>query len=84
MDPIKVSGIRKWPVSNNTKKLQQFLGFCNFYRRFIKDYSKIVNPMTQLTGNNTWKCGTEQETAFNILKETITTAPCLHIPEDEG
>ena len=42
MDPIKVSGIRKWPVPNNKKELQQFLGFCNFYRRFVKDYSKIT------------------------------------------
>ena len=40
--------------------------------------------MTQLTGNDTWKWETEQQTAFNTLKETIMTAPCLHIPEDEG
>ena len=84
MDPIKVSGIQKWPVPNNKKELQQFLGFCNFYRRFVKDYSKIAKPMTQLTGNDTWKWGTEQQTAFDTLKETIMTAPCLCIPEDEG
>ena len=84
MDPIKVSGIQKWPVPNNKKELQQFLGFCNFYRRFVKDYSKIAKPMTQLTGNDTWKWETEQQTAFDTLKETITTAPCLQIPEDEG
>ena len=81
MDPIKVSGIQKWPVPNNKKELQQF---CNFYRRFVKDYSKIAKPMTQLTGNDTCKWETEQQTAFNTLKETITTAPCLRIPEDEG
>ena len=40
--------------------------------------------MTQLTGNDAWKWGTEQQTAFDMLKETITTAPCLRIPEDEG
>ena len=40
--------------------------------------------MTQLTGNDTWKWGTEQQTVFDILKETIMTALCLHIPEDEG
>ena len=84
MDPIKVSGIRKWPIPNNKKELQQFLGSCNFYRRFLKDYSKIAKPMTQLTGNNTWKWETEQQTALDILKETITTAPCLRIPEHEG
>ena len=40
--------------------------------------------MTQLTGNDTWKWEAEQQTAFDTLKETITTAPCLRIPEDEG
>ena len=84
MDPIKVSGIQQWPVPNNKKELQQFLGFCNFYRRFVKDYSKIAKPMTQLTGNDTWKWEMEQQTAFNTLKETIMTAPCRCIPEDEG
>ena len=59
-------------------------GFCNFYQRFIKDYSKIAKPITQLTGNDTWKWETEQQTAFETLKETIMTAPCLRIPEDEG
>ena len=84
MDPIKVSGTRKWSTPNNKKELQQFLGFCNFYRRFVKDYSKIAKPMTQLTRNDAWKWGTEQQTAFDTLKETIMTAPCLCIPEDEG
>ena len=40
--------------------------------------------MTQLTGNDTWKWEAEQQTAFDTLKETITTAPCLRILEDEG
>ena len=40
--------------------------------------------MTQLTGNDTWKWGMEQQTAFDTLKQTITMAPCLHILEDEG
>ncbi len=40
--------------------------------------------MTQLTGNDAWKWETEQQTAFDTLKETITTAPCLRILKDEG
>ena len=50
----------------------------------MKDYSKIAKPMTQLTGNDAWKWEAEQQTAFDTLKETITMAPCLRIPEDEG
>jgi hypothetical protein len=40
MDPAKVSSITNWPVLNTVKELQAFLGFCNFYRHFIQDYSK--------------------------------------------
>ena len=40
--------------------------------------------MTQLTRNDAWKWETEQQRAFNTLKETIMTAPCLRIPADEG
>jgi len=49
MDPTKVSAIRDWPVPTKKQELQRFLGFCNFYCRFIKDYSKIAKPLTILT-----------------------------------
>jgi hypothetical protein len=49
MDPAKVSGITKWPTPQTVKELQAFLGFCNFYRRFIQDYSKIAHPLFAMT-----------------------------------
>lgn len=62
----------------NVKEVQSFLGFTNFYCRFIEDYSKIVIPLTQLTCKDTpfiWddKC----QSVFETLKETFTTAPVL-------
>ena len=42
MDPTKISGITQWPVPKKLKDLQSFLGFCNFYRRFIEHYSAIA------------------------------------------
>ena len=55
MDPIKVAGIADWPTPTKVKEVQSFLGFCNFYRRFIKDYSKIVWPLFKLTQKeHTW------------------------------
>lgn len=48
-DPEKVATLKTWPKPNNLKELRTFLGFCGYYRRFIKDYSKIVKPLNALT-----------------------------------
>ena len=52
-DPKKVQAIVDWDTPRNVKDIQSFLGFANFYRRFIKEYSKLVEPLTQLTHKNT-------------------------------
>ena len=49
MDKKKVLGVLKWPVPTKVKHVQAFLGFTNFYRRFIQDFVKIVTPLTTLT-----------------------------------
>ena len=84
VDPIKIKGIQEWPTPTRKKELQQFLGFCNFYRRFIEDYSLVAKPLTKLTGNVPWKWENEQERAFNGLKLLLTTAPVLRMPNDFG
>ena len=48
-DPEKVRAVSEWPVPTTRKQLQRFLGFANFYRRFIRDYSRVAAPLTQLT-----------------------------------
>ncbi|KAJ8014924.1 hypothetical protein DPEC_G00020820 [Dallia pectoralis] len=48
-DPDKVAALKTWPKPNNLKEFRTFLGFCGYYRRFIKDYSKIVKPLNELT-----------------------------------
>ena len=49
MDPAKVSAILDWPIPKNVKEVQSYLGFANFYRKFIHDYSSLVFPLTSLT-----------------------------------
>jgi hypothetical protein len=49
MDPEKANAVRDWPVPQNLRQVQSFLGFTNFYRRFIKDYSTIATPLTRFT-----------------------------------
>jgi hypothetical protein len=52
MDPSKVSAVVDWPRPANVKDVQSFLGFANFYRRFIKDFAKMASPLTKLTKKN--------------------------------
>ncbi len=69
MDPVKITGIAEWPMPAKKQQLQSFLGFTNFYRCFIRGYSKVIKPMTQLTGNDPWKWGAAQQNAFEELRD---------------
>ncbi|SJL13535.1 uncharacterized protein ARMOST_16979 [Armillaria ostoyae] len=84
MDPVKLAGIAEWPIPTKKKELQSFLGFANFYRRFIKGYSDIVCPMTCLTGKEVWTWGTAQQIAFQRLKNQFAIDVILRIPTEKG
>ncbi len=84
MDPIKIAGIAEWPIPTKKQQLQSFLGFTNFYQCFIKGYSKVVKPMTQLMGNNPWKWGTVQQNTFEELKRLLAEEVVLVIPMEKG
>ena len=81
MDPAKVSGITKWPQPKTVKELQSFLGFCNFYRRFIQDYSQVAHSLFALTKKDVpYIWATPQESAFRSLIHAFTVAPVLALP----
>jgi hypothetical protein len=84
MDPAKVKAVSEWATPTRKKDLQSFLGFCNFYRRFIKDFSRIARPLHRLTGDVPWEWSSEQQLAFDELKHRITAEPVLAIPTDDG
>ncbi|SJL11766.1 uncharacterized protein ARMOST_15175 [Armillaria ostoyae] len=84
MDPIKLAGIAEWPTPTKKKELQSFLGFTNFYRKFIKNYSKVVRTLTQLTGNAEWTWGAAQNQAFQQLKKQMAEDVILAIPNGTG
>ncbi len=79
MDKAKVESVTSWPAPTSVKEVQSFLGFANYYRKFIKDYSKIAAPMTELTkGEKSMFSWTNQaQIAFEELKQRFTTAPIL-------
>jgi hypothetical protein len=75
----KVQTIRDWPEPRKIKDVQSFLGFANFYRRFIYNYSDIVVPLTRLTHKGIpFNFAEEARDAFNLLKDAFSSAPILH------
>ena len=83
MDPIKVAGVRDWPIPENRTDVQAFIGFVNFYRRFIRDFSTIARPLFDLTrSDKTWNWDAKEQEAFKRLKMAVTTALVLASPQD--
>ena len=82
MDQAKVEAILEWPTPKKVKEVQSFLGFANFYRRFIKDFSKMSKPLTMLVKKEQkWIWGDAQEEAFKQLKNAFSTTPILTMPD---
>ncbi len=78
MSEDKVKAILDWPVPRKVKDIQSFLGFTNFYHRFIHEYSDIIIPLTRLTRKGTpWKFDDKCMAAFNELKQAFTHTPIL-------
>ena len=77
-DPEKTSAIDQWEPPRTVKGVQSFLGFCNFYRRFIKDYGRVARPLNRLTRQNQpFIFDTRCEQAFKELKRRLVSAPLL-------
>src|SRR5882672_11333862 len=78
MDTAKTDAISIWPTPTNLKAVQAFLGFANFYRRFIIGFSDNIIPLIRLTRKDTpFSWGPDQMKAFRALKRAFTTAPIL-------
>src|SRR5258707_15751855 len=81
MDPIKVQGDQDWPQPSKVKDVQAFIGFVNFYQRFICNFSKIACPLQVLTWKlKDWSWGAAEQQAFDALKSAVTSTPTLAFP----
>ena len=78
MNQNKTRAIEAWRDPSFKKELQSFLGLVNYYRRFIKNCSKIAKPLTELTKNVPFDWTDKAKDAFNTLKKAVTSAPVLH------
>jgi hypothetical protein len=82
----KIEAVRDWPIPTNLQELRAFLGLAGYYRRFVRDFSAIALPLTELTRSATrqkldlsW--GTKQQLAFVELKRALQSTPVLVLPD---
>ena len=82
MDPIKLGGIKNWPIPTTVKQVRSFLGFGNFYRKFISHYSDLARPLNDLTKKDKkFEWTTECQNSFDTLKKRFTEEPVLMMPD---
>ncbi len=91
----KVTAVERWAVPTTQKEVERFIGLAGFYRKFIKDFSSISAPLTELCGTKkkgaggrappkkTFRWEATQQRAFDELKRAVVSAPCLALPDME-
>lgn len=80
-DHEKIEDMKNWPIPRSVKQLRGFLGLTGFYRRFVKDYGVISEPLMALLKKDGFKWNEEVEKAFNKMKETMSESPVLAIAD---
>uniref|UniRef100_A0A2N9I332 RNA-directed DNA polymerase n=1 Tax=Fagus sylvatica TaxID=28930 RepID=A0A2N9I332_FAGSY len=81
VDEEKVRAIQDWPSPTSVGNVRSFHGLASFYRRFVKDFSSLAAPLTEVIKKNVgFRWGEEQEKAFQLIKEKLTNAPLLSLP----
>ncbi|KAL5525978.1 hypothetical protein ACEPAG_7316 [Sanghuangporus baumii] len=84
MDPYKLKAIHEWPVPKTKRQVRKFQGFCNFYRRFIKNYANTFTPIGDLIKKDrkfVWE--EAQDKAFNSIKKAFETEVALAMPKPD-
>ena len=82
VDEKKIKAVTEWPIPKTVKDVRAFLGFCGYYRRFVKDFAKIAAPLNNLLKKDTvflWNA--ECQAAFQTLRDAMTTTPILSYPQ---
>ena len=83
-DPEKLSAVRNWHEPNRVKAVSQFVGFVGYYRRFMKNFAELADPLVALTRKGVpFVWADEQQTAFDAPKACLLSAPILGFPTEE-
>ncbi|GJY63672.1 retrotransposon-related protein [Tanacetum coccineum] len=78
--PSKIQAMKEWHVPTNIKQLRGFLGLTRYYRRFIKGYAIISQPLSALLKKNAFQCNSQAQTTFEELKLAMINSPVLALP----
>ena len=83
-DPDKLSAVRDWHEPTKLKGVRQFIGFVGYYRRFVKDFAKLADPLVSLTRKGVpFVWGRDQQDSFDSLKACLLCAPILGFPTED-
>ena len=91
-DQEKIRAVRDYPVPKSWKEVQSFIGLCSYYRRFVKNFARIANPLTDMLAGHqkneskkqreaSWKWTEKEQRAFEQLKDSLINAPLLAYPD---
>ncbi|KAL0368012.1 UNVERIFIED_CONTAM: Retrovirus-related Pol polyprotein from transposon [Sesamum calycinum] len=84
-DPAQVKAIMEWEPPKNVSEVRSFLGLAGYYRRFVKDFSVVAKPLTNLLKKNApFNWNDKYAQSFEELKKRLTSAPILALPFGEG
>ena len=84
MEQEKIKVVKEWKTPMKIKDVESFLGFTNFYRHFIQNFSHIAKLLNELKGKKEWEWNEDHQQTFEELKNKITSQLVLFLPKREG